>query len=330
LFRIPVWVEKKEGLVFGSEIGRPSVSTLDEIALGLAQMRIDAGAISFTELTARIQRRRESRGMDPIAARIPRSTVYDAFIAGRRRVDPDLVAEIVLALGADDSTAAEWRAAAIRVMRSGLPQPAHVSATAITDSPPPPPGTALTGSAIALLTVFVASVFVNIVAHVPVDPLGLPIYLDTIGTAIAAIAFGPWIGAAVGLTSNLLSSTVIADWPGMWFALVNATAGLIWGFGYHRFGLRSPLKFVFLSALVALGCTIVASPILVLVFGGSSGSSQDTILSLTGLVGAQLWGTVFSSNMLTSLTDKTISGLVALAVVALFTRLAHRQFRRNE
>lgn len=295
--------------------------------MGLARMRLDAGAVSFTEIATRIQRRRESQGLDPIAARIPRSTVYDAFLTGRRRIDPDLVAEIVLALGADEATAAKWRGAAVEAMRRGWRRPAGIEPVVLTETPGYP--ITASGSATVVLAVFVASVFVNVFAHVPVDPLGLPIYLDMIGTAIAAIALGPWIGAAAGLTSNLLSSTVIMDWPGMWFALVNAVGGLLWGFGYHRWRLRSPLRFLLLCAIVALGCTLVAVPILVLVFGGSSGTSQDSLLSLAGLVGGQLWGAVFSSNMLTSLADKLISGSVALGVCALFALALRRRSRRG-
>lgn len=314
--------------MFKSEIMLPAASTLDEVAMGLARMRLDAGAVSFSELATRIQSRRESLGLDPVAARIPRSTVYDAFLTGRRRIDPDLVAEIALALGADKSTAAGWRDASIEAMRTAQQQPAAIEPVVLTETPGYP--ITASGSATVLLAVFVASVFVNIFAHVPVDPLGLPIYLDMIGTAIAAIALGPWAGAAVGLTSNLLSSTVIMDWPGMGFALVNAVGGLLWGFGYHRWRLRSPLKFLLLCAIVALGCTLVAVPILVFVYGGSSGSSQDSLLSLAGLVGEQVWAAVFSSNMLTSLADKLISGLVALAVCALFAFVLRRRSRRND
>lgn len=35
--------------------------------------------------------------------------------------------------------------------------------------------------------------------------LRLPLYLDTIGTLLVAVVFGPWLGAAAAIISALLS-----------------------------------------------------------------------------------------------------------------------------
>lgn len=317
-------------------------------------MRLGSGAISFSELANRVQKRREAKGMSPAAARIPRFTIYDALRPGRRRLAPDLVEEIVLALGGSESDADAWRRACVEVMSAenvalrppvgtaGLLQADHselaVSA-AVVASAAPAPGTGAAAErdkqiqsatpldsshkpqilsvrvgTTTVLIVFMLGIFINVFAHVPVDPLGLPVYLDMIGTAIAAIMLGPWVGAAVGLSSSLLSSTVIMDWPGMSFALVNVAGGLIWGFGFHRWRMRTPLKFLLLNVVVAIGCTLVAVPVLVLVFGGSSGTSQDTLVPVAELIGRQLWTAVLSSNLLTSVADKLISGVLALGV----------------
>ncbi|MBK7819703.1 MAG: hypothetical protein IPJ61_01160 [Tessaracoccus sp.] len=84
-------------------------ATLDELAARLRARRIAAGSPSFGELAQRIGRARAARGVAP-SSRLPgRVTVYDCFRDGRRRIDAELVADIVRALGGDDEELIRWR-----------------------------------------------------------------------------------------------------------------------------------------------------------------------------------------------------------------------------
>jgi hypothetical protein len=75
----------------------------------LRMLRAWAGNPSFTEIACRIARLREARGV-PAAERQPaRVTVYDCFRAGRRRLDIELVVDIVSTLGVDEAGTQVWR-----------------------------------------------------------------------------------------------------------------------------------------------------------------------------------------------------------------------------
>lgn len=74
-----------------------------------------------------------------------------------------------------------------------------------------------------------------------VNFLELPIYLDMVGTAVAAVVLGPWRGAAVGLSTNLLGS-LTAGAVSLPFAIVNVVGALIWGYGVHRWGMGRTLS----------------------------------------------------------------------------------------
>lgn len=83
------------------------VRTLDELATALRDLRSAAGGPSYAEIARRIGDHRAShRAGDP--ARPSRATVYDCFRLGRRRVDADLVAEIVRALGEPETRVRRW------------------------------------------------------------------------------------------------------------------------------------------------------------------------------------------------------------------------------
>ena len=75
----------------------------------LGELRIWAGQPSYRTLAKRV-----GPLMRPAQVVSP-STVVDAFKAGRRRLDIDLVVAIVQALGLDEAAVARWRAACIAV-----------------------------------------------------------------------------------------------------------------------------------------------------------------------------------------------------------------------
>ncbi|MBM7515880.1 tetratricopeptide repeat protein [Nocardioides nitrophenolicus] len=83
--------------------------TLDDVAAGLRELRAAAGSPSYARVAERIVDARRDRGLPEAECHVGRVTVYDCFRAGRRRIDADLVAEIVRALGADGATAGHWR-----------------------------------------------------------------------------------------------------------------------------------------------------------------------------------------------------------------------------
>ncbi len=93
--------------------------TLDELAVALSDLRAASGSPSYAEIARRIG---VGTGAEPAKV-----TVYDCFRSGRRRLDPDLIREIVLALGEGDEAAERWREAAARL--SGERSGAHVQVT---------------------------------------------------------------------------------------------------------------------------------------------------------------------------------------------------------
>lgn len=152
--------------------------------------------------------------------------------------------------------------------------------------------------------------------------LKLPIHLDMIGTAVAALALGPWRGALVGASTNIVG-VAISGFISLPFALVNITGALVWGYGARRFGMgRSLPRFFVLCLYAAIACTVVAVPIIEIVYGGATGHGTDMLArNIQQMTPSSVLATG-SANLLVSMADKIISGFIALvAVVALPTYL---------
>jgi len=289
---------------------------LDELARDLQQLRLEAGAISYAELATRITQLRESRGMSHAAAKVARSSVYDVFRPGRKRVNAELVGEIVRALGGGEEDVAAWQ------LRTAAARGEAVQ----------PHGRVVGGKpsrnvALAFL-LCVAAVGLSQFLNFSVTALQVPIYLDMVGTALAAFAFGPWVGAAVGVATNLTGNLMHGDFSGWGFAFVQIAGAVVWGYGFRRWFGRSRLRFLLLNVVTAVVCSVVAVAVIQIFFGGVTNlSSVAALESAAAQLGTGLWGALFSVNMLTSLADKLISGYLALLGV---WALAHYGFSLAE
>jgi energy-coupling factor transport system substrate-specific component len=312
----------------------------------LQALRQAAGEPSFAELARRISARRIAEGADEHAARIARSSVHDAFRLGRTRVNVDLVREIVVALDADPAVVDEWLTG-LSTVGPVEPYPAepgpaggdpteHTTAEPDVHAPPPAapdaadpgpvvrdpghPAPATTDRAtrplVAAAVLMLVCVVANRLGAGVTTYLHLAIYLDMVGTAVAAIVLGPWRGAVVGVLTNVVGAVV--DGPtALPFALVNVVGALVWGYGVRRFGFgRSLPRFFALNLLVAVCCTLVAAPILVLMYDGSVGKGQDGLTDTFLQMTHQLAISVGMGNLLTSLGDKVITGFLALVAVS--------------
>ena len=267
----------------------------------LQTLRKTAGNPSFGRIAELIVERRVQAGASPAAAHLARSTVYDTFRVGRPRVNLHLVREAAIVLGADDATVDTW----IALCRRG-----DSESEGLPDS-----DVEIDTRRREVVLLMTACLVLNLVGREFVDFFNLPIYLDMIGTAIAAIALGPWRGAAVGASTNVVG-IVGSGWLSLPFGLVNVAGALMWGYGVRRWGMGRTLpRFFILNVLTAIVCTLVAVPIIVTFLGQDLRVGHDVITQLVEESVDTFLVAVGFSNAMTSMGDKLISGFVALVAV---------------
>ncbi|MBM7500557.1 energy-coupling factor transport system substrate-specific component [Brachybacterium muris] len=277
----------------------------DALAEDLRALRHAAGSPSFTEIAVRVGQVREARGTDPGRARPARTTVYDTFRAGRSRMDGALVADIAEALDAPDPRS--WRDRCGRIQhaleesrlrpiatddvddeptRDPTPdaEPGPVPAA---DPLPPAPADPAPAQGTRLL-LLAGCVVLNLVGILVIRATGLPLYFDTIGIAVAALAL-------------------------VW--------GYVWRHLRQRGALTPPIG---LHLLVGLCCSVVATPMLWLRFHGFGGHTAGQLQNIfNGRIEPE-WVTVFLTNLSTSMPDKLLSGVIAVAVIPVALRVITR------
>ena len=155
-------------------------------------------------------------------------------------------------------------------------------------------------------------VAVNFVGGQLASLLKLPVYLDTIGTMLTAILAGPWVGAVTGLLSNVV--TGIANPVNFWFIPVNIIVGLVVGF-LSRKDMWRGWKLIISFIIMDLVSLLVATPIVVYVYGGVTGGGTSLLTAVLMATGQSIWSSVISVEIIWTTLDRVISYVVAMLII---------------
>lgn len=140
--------------------------------------------------------------------------------------------------------------------------------------------------------------------------LRLPIYLDTIGTVLASLVLGPWLGVLTAVLSALLSWAT-TDIFALFFSPVALLLALL--VGYFIRGNES-LKTVWWKVIpISLAGTILSSLITVILFHGITSSGSSIFVQALHGLGLDM---VTASVLVQAVTDY-IDRLVTLVIVLL-------------
>ena len=154
--------------------------------------------------------------------------------------------------------------------------------------------------------------------------LRLPVYLDSIGTVLAAALFGPAAGLVPGLISGMTS-----DVYAFYYIPVQLVIGLVAGLVFRRLrpshtagsrseslSLRSMGWKLFPAALViSLPGTVVSSTITAVVFGGITSSGSTVLVQLLHSLGMNLTLSVCVVQAMTDFVDRMIVLAVVLVIL---------------
>ncbi|MDP2349568.1 MAG: ECF transporter S component, partial [Chloroflexota bacterium] len=158
------------------------------------------------------------------------------------------------------------------------------------------------------MTLVPLAVGVNFVANSAAGMLRLPIYLDTIGTVLAAVLLGPWWGALAGALTNVVG-IVPSGVSNLLFAPVNVAAALLWGYGIRSLGLgRNAVLFFMVAVIVGVVTGILATPIVLFLYGGATGHPSDLITAALASFGLER--ATLTSSVLSSIADKVVSAYI--------------------
>ena len=173
----------------------------------------------------------------------------------------------------------------------------------------------------AELALVPAAIGIDYGGHALAAAAHLPLFLDSIGTVLAALIAGPWIGGFAGLSANLISSSTF-DPIAAPYSLVSLGIGFAAGLVARRDWRRPAIAAFALWALCFWVATLASTPLNLLINRGRNGVPLgDWIYS--SLIALHLPGAVaaFVGEAAIDLPDKLITVLIAFLIYQALPRL---------
>jgi energy-coupling factor transport system substrate-specific component len=169
----------------------------------------------------------------------------------------------------------------------------------------------------------------NVAVGFLVQALRLPIYLDSIGTILAAVIAGPILGALVGFIGLLVLSAITAPTA----LAYTGTAALVSFFAYVFYKwwyLRKWWATIVFGLLLGVIAAIASAPVTTYLFGGVSLAGADAVTAFFRATGQTLLKSVFLGGLATDPVDKVVTSIICHALILMLPSrlLESLRFRR--
>ena len=154
----------------------------------------------------------------------------------------------------------------------------------------------------------------NFAGHAIVVAFGLPLFLDSIGTVLAGVVAGPWVGGSVGFISNLVSSNSV-DPVAAPYGIVSFAVGFAAGLSrYLNWQKRASVWIALWLVLVAIA-SLVSTPLNFLTSGGKSNVALgDSIYAALDRAHLPRVLAAFAGEAAVDLPDKLLTVIAALLI----------------
>jgi len=154
----------------------------------------------------------------------------------------------------------------------------------------------------------------NFAGHAIVVAFGLPLFLDSIGTVLAGVVAGPWVGGSVGFISNLVSSNSV-DPVAAPYGIVSFAVGFAAGLSRYLNWQKRATGWIALWLVLVAIASLVSTPLNFLTSGGKSNVALgDSIYAALDRAHLPRVLAAFVGEAAVDLPDKLLTVIAALLI----------------
>ena len=165
---------------------------------------------------------------------------------------------------------------------------------------------------------------INVILGTVVSAMKIPLlFLDTIGTVLIAVMFGPWWGALTGLLTNIVLGVTTGP-TAVFFGLVSIAIALVAGFMARRYDFTKWYIALATGILISIIAPLVGTPIAVAVFGGLNGSGMDVLVLWLRASGESVFASTFIPRITGNFIDKIVTCLLVMFLIIRLPRLGRK------
>ncbi|MGZ4159436.1 MAG: CD3073 family putative ECF transporter S component [Neobacillus sp.] len=180
-----------------------------------------------------------------------------------------------------------------------------------------------------ILTYSAMGIALNVILGTVVSSLKIPLlFLDTIGTVLISVLFGPWWGVLTGgLTNVVLGATTGAS--AIFFGIVNIAIALVAGYMAKKFDFTKWYIALITGIILSIVAPLIGTPIAVAVYGGLNGSGMDLVVLWLRSSGESVFASTFISRITGNFVDKIITCFLVMFMIARLPILS-KVFKREK
>ncbi|HEY5651925.1 MAG TPA: ECF transporter S component [Acidimicrobiia bacterium] len=168
----------------------------------------------------------------------------------------------------------------------------------------------------------------NVGVGAVVGVVKLPIYVDSIGTFIAA-ALGGWLyGSVAGLLALVLAAVLIAPTAPAYAGTAIVIAILVAVFTRYGF-LRSIVPTIIGGLIIGVAAALVSAPVTTYLYGGVSLVGSDAATAFFKAMGNTILESVIFGGLATDPVDKLLTALITLGILKALPGRLFQRFRNG-
>lgn len=166
-----------------------------------------------------------------------------------------------------------------------------------------------------ILTYGALCITMNVVFGTVISALKIPLlFLDTIGTVLMAVLFGPWWGALTGLLTNVVLGMTTSP-TAIFFGLVNVAIAIVVGFMARKFNFSKWYIALITGLILSIVAPLIGTPIAVALFEGLNGSGFDVVVLWLRASGETVFASTFISRVTGNIVDKIATCLLVMFII---------------
>lgn len=166
----------------------------------------------------------------------------------------------------------------------------------------------------ATLVLIPAAIGINYLGKLFAGVLKLPLWLDSIGTCLAAVLAGPIAGAIVGAVNNIIYGLTL-DPVSTIYALTNIAIGVVVGVMAYNGYMKNIVVALLTAILTGLAAVVVSTPLNVIFWGGQTGNIWGDALYATAIANHfPVFIASFFDEFVVDLPDKVAVILIVFAI----------------
>ncbi len=166
----------------------------------------------------------------------------------------------------------------------------------------------------AALVLIPAAVGINYIGKMFASILKLPLWLDSIGTILAACLAGPIAGAICGAVNNIIYGFTL-DPVSFIYAFASVGIGIVAGVLAYKGMFTSIPRVIVSGIIIACVSTLISTPINISLYGGQTGNIWgDGLFTICMAKGLPMWLASTLDELVVDLPDKIAAVFIAYGI----------------